>query len=385
MLEAARQRAHGVDVVVGLGRDPRTAPRPRRCCRARAAPARKVDYRGVTLEEFDLDAALARKPALVLVDELAHTNAAGSRHTNRWQDIDDLLAAGIDVYTTVNVQHLESLNDVVAQITGVVVRETVPDSRHRAGRRASSSSTCPPTSCSHRLEEGKVYVPEQARARWRELLPEGQPDRAPRARAARGPPSASTPRCRVSRDARDREDLGGAASGCSCASGPSPPRPPGSRRRGAWPRRLHAPWIAAYVETPDSAPDARTARSVSRPPRAGRAARRRDRRAAGERAVRRAHRLRAHAQRHADRGRQADPLAGAIGCAARSSTSWSRQRRDRRARDRAASPRRVALRQRRPEARGRASVTEAARHVARRVGRRGLITRGLLRYFDGSA
>ncbi len=80
------------------------------------------------MREFDLDAALARRPAIILVDELAHTNAAGSRHTKRWQDVLELLGAGIDVYTTLNVQHLESLNDIVAKITGVVVRETVPDS-----------------------------------------------------------------------------------------------------------------------------------------------------------------------------------------------------------------------------------------------------------------
>ena len=90
---------------------------------------RAVHHQGVRSREFDLDAALARHPTLIVVDELAHTNAPGSRHTKRWQDVEELLAAGIHVYTTINVQHLESLNDVVAQITGVVVRETVPDSR----------------------------------------------------------------------------------------------------------------------------------------------------------------------------------------------------------------------------------------------------------------
>ena len=89
---------------------------------------RAVAHRGIQLDELDLDATLARKPALVvLVDELAHTNAPGSRHPKRWQDVEEFLDAGIDVYTTLNVQHLESLNDVVAQITGVVVSETVPD------------------------------------------------------------------------------------------------------------------------------------------------------------------------------------------------------------------------------------------------------------------
>src|SRR5688572_25320353 len=91
-------------------------------------PKRAVEYKGVSLEEFDLDGALARRPALILVDELAHTNAEGSRHPKRWQDVEELLDAGIDVFSTMNVQHVESLNDVVAKITSVVVRETVPDS-----------------------------------------------------------------------------------------------------------------------------------------------------------------------------------------------------------------------------------------------------------------
>src|SRR4029078_13028192 len=91
-------------------------------------PRQKVAYKGVTLKEFDLDAALARHPRLMLVDELAHSNAPGLRHAKRWQDVEELLQAGINVYTTINVQHLESLNDVVAQITNVIVHETVPDS-----------------------------------------------------------------------------------------------------------------------------------------------------------------------------------------------------------------------------------------------------------------
>ena len=90
-------------------------------------PRRPIEYRGRTLQEFDLDKALTRKPAIIAIDELAHTNAPGCRHKKRWQDIYELLGAGISVYTTVNVQHLESLNDVVAQITGINVRETVPD------------------------------------------------------------------------------------------------------------------------------------------------------------------------------------------------------------------------------------------------------------------
>ncbi len=124
-------------------------------------PQRRVEYRGVTLREVDLDAVLARRPQLALVDELAHTNVPGSRHTKRYQDVDEILAAGIDVYTTLNIQHVESLNDVVAQITGVTVRETIPD-RVLEGADEIDLVDLPPDELIQRLHEGKVYVPEQA-------------------------------------------------------------------------------------------------------------------------------------------------------------------------------------------------------------------------------
>lgn len=124
-------------------------------------PRRKLSHKGKTIEEFDLDAALARKPRLLLVDELAHSNAEGSRHGKRWQDVEELLGAQIDVYTTLNVQHVESLNDVVAQITGVIVRETVPDSVIDAADTIKLVDL-PPDALIERLREGKVYLPAQA-------------------------------------------------------------------------------------------------------------------------------------------------------------------------------------------------------------------------------
>ena len=125
-------------------------------------PRRRVPYiAGAMLEEMDLDALLARRPQLALVDELAHDNAPGSRHPKRWQDVEELLAAGIDVWTTMNVQHVESLNDVVAQITHVRVRETVPDSVLDQAEIELVDLT--PDELRERLHEGKVYVPEQAR------------------------------------------------------------------------------------------------------------------------------------------------------------------------------------------------------------------------------
>ena len=123
-------------------------------------PRRRVPYRGRELEEMDLDRLLKRRPQLALVDELAHENAPGSRHPKRWMDVLELLAAGIDVWTTMNVQHVESLNDVVAQITHVRVRETVPDSVLDQAEIELIDLT--PDELRERLHEGKVYVPEAA-------------------------------------------------------------------------------------------------------------------------------------------------------------------------------------------------------------------------------
>jgi len=126
-------------------------------------PLRRVEHRGLKLSELDLEGLLADPPERALVDELAHSNAPGSRHAKRWQDVEDLLAAGIHVYTTVNVQHLESLNDEVRDITGVQVRETVPD-QVLLDADELVLIDLPPRELLERLREGKVYVPEQARA-----------------------------------------------------------------------------------------------------------------------------------------------------------------------------------------------------------------------------
>jgi two-component system sensor histidine kinase KdpD len=124
-------------------------------------PPRRVEYRGTQLEEFDLDLALLGRPSLVIVDELAHTNAPGSRHAKRWQDVEELLKAGIDVHTSLNLQHLESVNDLVARITGVVVRETVPDRIFDAASEVELVDL-PPEDLIRRFREGKIYLPEQA-------------------------------------------------------------------------------------------------------------------------------------------------------------------------------------------------------------------------------
>jgi two-component system sensor histidine kinase KdpD len=161
MLEAARrERDEGIDVLVGYV-EPHNRPETEALLEGlEALPPRMVSYHGVNLKEFDLDAALNRKPRLILVDELAHTNAEGMRHAKRWQDVEELLDAGIDVYTTLNVQHLESLNDVIAQITGVAVRETLPDNvLERANDIELVDLT--PEDLIDRLKAGKVYIGTQ--------------------------------------------------------------------------------------------------------------------------------------------------------------------------------------------------------------------------------
>ncbi len=163
MLQAAHERrAENLDVVIGL-----VETHERKETRAlldglEILPTRKIEYKGKLLEEFDLDAALKRRPSVIVVDELAHSNVPGTRHPKRWQDIQELLDAGIDVYTAVNVQHLESLNDAIDQISGIKVRETLPDTVFEEADEIELIDL-PPNELLLRLKEGKVYVPEQAK------------------------------------------------------------------------------------------------------------------------------------------------------------------------------------------------------------------------------
>ncbi|MEK1839149.1 DUF4118 domain-containing protein [Pseudomonas sp. NPDC089918] len=164
MLQAAHtQLRQGVKVMAGVVETHGRAETEALLAGLPQQPLVRSEYRGVMLEEMDLDGLLAAKPKLVLVDELAHSNAPGSRHAKRWQDIQELLAAGIDVFTTVNVQHLESLNDQVRGITGVQVRETLPDWVLQEAYELLLIDL-PPRELLERLRDGKVYVPEQARA-----------------------------------------------------------------------------------------------------------------------------------------------------------------------------------------------------------------------------
>jgi len=161
LLEARKLAAGGADVLAGVVETHGRQDTAALLAGLDLLPARNLPYRGRALPEFDLDAALARRPALVLVDELAHSNVPGSRHPKRWQDVEELLAAGIDVFTTLNVQHLESLNDVVAGIAGVKVAETVPDSVFD-GADEVILVDLPADELLARLKAGKVYQGAQA-------------------------------------------------------------------------------------------------------------------------------------------------------------------------------------------------------------------------------
>ena len=162
MLETARARERdGYDIVVGVVETHGRKETEALLEGLETIPRKRIDYKGRLLDEMDLDAIIARRPQIALVDELAHTNAPGSRHPKRYLDVEEILNSGIDVYTTVNIQHIESLNDVVAQITRVRVRETVPDEIFDRAE-AVELVDLTPSDLIQRLKEGKVYIPQQA-------------------------------------------------------------------------------------------------------------------------------------------------------------------------------------------------------------------------------
>ena len=172
LLSAQAKQRDGVDVVVGV-----VEPHGRRETEAlldglEVVPRQQVEYKGHILAEMDLDAILKRRPQLVLVDELAHTNAPGSRHPKRYLDVEELIAAGIDVFATLNIQHVESLNDVIARITRIRVRETVPDSILDQADDIEVVDLSP-EDLIKRLREGKVYVPQQAERAIRHFFSTG--------------------------------------------------------------------------------------------------------------------------------------------------------------------------------------------------------------------
>ncbi|HEY4079896.1 MAG TPA: DUF4118 domain-containing protein [Burkholderiaceae bacterium] len=249
MLLAARKlQAEGLDVLAGLvvthGRSETAAlleglP---------VLPLKNIDYRGKTLQEFDLDATLARRPALVLVDELAHSNVPGSRHAKRWQDVEELLAQGISVYTTLNVQHLESLNDVVGGITGVRVQETLPDTFFDRADEVLLVDT-PADELLKRLQAGKVYLSQQAERAAQNFFRKGNL-MALRELALRRTADRVEDDVQVWRSSQRVGDVWKTGAALLCAIGSSPAAESVVRSSAQLAQQLNVSWHAVYVETP---------------------------------------------------------------------------------------------------------------------------------------
>lgn len=252
MLEAAHTRlAEGIDVVAGYVEPHRRPETEIMLTGLEVIPPREFEYRGTTLREFDLDAALSRHPALILVDELAHTNVQGSRHAKRWQDVIELLDAGINVYTTVNVQHLESLNDVVAQITGTIVRETVPDSLLEQADEVELIDI-PPDELLKRLTEGKIYLPQQAQQASKSFFRKGNL-MALRELALRRTAERVDDQMQTYRQDQAVADVWPAGERILVCISPSPLSARLVRAAKRMAAGLHAQWLTVYVETPRAA------------------------------------------------------------------------------------------------------------------------------------
>jgi two-component system sensor histidine kinase KdpD len=259
LLEGQRLKRLGLDVVIGIVETHGRAETEAQIGDLEQVPRRRIEYHGVVLEEMDLDALLARRPTVALVDELAHTNAPGSHHGKRYQDVEDLLRAGINVISTLNIQHLESLYDLVEKATGVKVKERIPDyvlgmADQLVNVDLSSEDL------RERLQAGKIYPAERINTaldnfftpanlnRLRELALEEMAHLLGRRESARGQELNSTERIMV------------------CLSSRSP-QPAALLRKGArLADRLNAPWYAVHIQTPREAPeriDAATQRQLS--------------------------------------------------------------------------------------------------------------------------
>jgi two-component system, OmpR family, sensor histidine kinase KdpD len=249
MLSAARQlRNQAVDIVIGIIETHGRSETAALLEGFEQIPLQALAYRDRTLQEFDLDAALARKPQLILVDELAHSNVTGSRHPKRWQDVEELLAAGIDVYTTVNVQHIESLNDIVGGITGIRVWETVPD---RVFDEAAEVVVVdlPPDELLQRLREGKVYIAQQAERAINNFFRKGNLI-ALRELALRRTADRIDDEMREYRQQQSVEPVWQTRESLLVCIGSGDSEEKLIRSAARLANKLNAPWHAIYVETP---------------------------------------------------------------------------------------------------------------------------------------
>ncbi|MBV8047717.1 MAG: sensor histidine kinase KdpD [Paludibacterium sp.] len=249
MLSAAQERvAAGGKVVAGVVETHGRKETEEKLVGLELLPLKEIDYKGHKLKEFDLDAALALKPPLILIDEFAHSNVPGSRHPKRWQDVDELLAAGIDVYTTLNVQHLESLNDVVGQITGIVVRETLPDKVFDSAEEVALVDL-PPEELIGRLHAGKVYIAHQAKRAVDNFFRKGNL-LALRELALRRTADRVDAQMRAYRADQEIKPVWQARERLLICLGPAPGGEKLVRSAKRMAANLDADWIVAYVETP---------------------------------------------------------------------------------------------------------------------------------------
>ncbi len=247
MLSAAqRRKKQGADIVIGVVETHGRSDTAALLSDLERIPLREADHRGVKLSEFDIDAALARRPTLILIDELAHTNTPDSRNIKRWQDIEELLQAGIDVYSTLNAQHLETVNDTVAKITGVVVRETVPDHIFDKADEIELIDL-PVPELLQRLQEGKVYFSEQAQRAQENFFREGNLI-ALREIALRKTAQRVDLQMHQYRTLHAVQDIWQAVERCLVCVGPSPFSAVLIRRTKELAHTLKAPWVAVYVE-----------------------------------------------------------------------------------------------------------------------------------------
>lgn len=245
--EAVLRKGQGVDVVIGLVETHGRQETGKLLTGLEVLPKQNIEYKGQTLQEFDLDAAIARKPGLILVDEMAHTNAPTCRHAKRWQDIQELLNRGIDVFTTLNVQHLESLNDVIEQIIGVKVRETLPDSMLEEAE--IELVDLPPDDLLKRLAEGKVYFKEQAKLAIKNFFKKSNLT-ALRELALRVTAEQVNMDVMSERKYQDSQELWATADKLLVCVGPGEASAKLVRAAKRLANSLHAEWMAVYVDAP---------------------------------------------------------------------------------------------------------------------------------------
>ena len=253
MLEEAHAlRERGVDVVVGYVESHGRAETEALVEGLEVIPRRSIEYRGVTVEEMDLDAILARNPEIAVVDELAHTNAPGSRNRKRWQDVEQLIAAGINVIGAFNVQHLESLNDLVARATGVRVRETIPDAWLKTADQVVNLDLAV-EDLEERLRAGKIYATDKVPQALERFFQRG--NLATLRELALREVAESLERDTLRRENHPESQRQAGARVMVCMSS-YPPRAAELLRRGSRVAgRLNTDWFVVYVETPQEAPD----------------------------------------------------------------------------------------------------------------------------------